>query len=195
MEKKNEEWTINFISPKSLAEEMLVSLVKTGLKTYREVTNNVASIKAKALDYKSKAKETVQATKNVPKMIFGNIRRGIQKKIDAVNAELAGIKTNINQKINDIKNDKYEVKQSNITINIPKPQRLKTPKIAASDIGLEIIKPAELAQTLHESTCEIKQSSKEVFKAFGKLAESVDKCFKNLSPVKHKEATVVAAAR
>ena len=66
MEKK-EEWTINFISPKSLAEEMLVSLVKTGLKTYREVTNNVALIKAKALDYKSKAKETVQATKNVPK--------------------------------------------------------------------------------------------------------------------------------
>ena len=195
MEKKNEEWTINFISPKSLAEEMLVSLVKTGLKTYREVTNNVASIKAKALDYKSKAKETVQATKNVPKMIFGNIRLGIQKKIDAVNAELAGIKTNINQKINDIKDDKYEVKQSNITINIPKPQRPKTPKIAASDIGLEIIKPAELAQTLHESTCEIKQSSKEVFKAFGKLAEAVAKCVKYLSPVKHKEATVVAAAR
>lgn len=191
MEKK-EEWTINFISPKSLAEEMLVSLVKTGLKTYREVTNNVALIKAKALDYKSKAKETVQATKNVPKMIFGNIRMGIQKKIDAVNAELAGIKTNINQKINDIKEDKYEVKQSNITINIPKPQR---PKITSSDIGLEIIRPAELAQTLHESTCEIKQSSREVFKAFGKLAEAIAKCVKNLSPLKHKEATAVVVAR
>ena len=191
MEKK-EEWTINFISPKSLAEEMLVSLVKTGLKTYREVTNNVALIKAKALDYKSKAKETVQATKNVPKMIFGNIRMGIQKKIDAVNAELAGIKTNINQKINDIKEDKYEVKQSNITINIPKPQR---PKITSSDIGLEIIRPAELAQTLHENTCEIKQSSREVFKAFGKLAEAIAKCVKNLSPLKHKEATAVVVAR
>ena len=191
MEKK-EEWTINFISPKSLAEEMLVSLVKTGLKTYREVTNNVALIKAKALDYKSKAKETVQATKNVPKMIFGNIRMGIQKKIDAVNAELAGIKTNINQKINDIKEDKYEVKQSNITINIPKPQR---PKITSSDIGLEIIRPAELAQTLHENTCEIKQSSREVFKAFGKLAEAIAKCVKNLSPLKHKETTAVVVAR
>lgn len=198
MENK-EEYTMSFVSPKTLAEEMLVSLVKTGIKTYREVNNAVDSIQKKANAYQAKGRETIQTAKAVPKTFLSNIRMSIQKKIDKVNQELAGIKSNIRQKIEDIKNDKYEIKKSNISIHIPKPTAPKipkpaVPKVSAANIELELIKPTDMAQTLHESTGEIKQSSKEVLRSIGILASAVGKLIKNLSPVKHKESTPLAAA-
>lgn len=200
MENK-EEYTMSFVSPKTLAEEMLVGLVKTGIKTYREVNNAIDSIQKKANAYQAKGRKTIQAVKAVPKTFLSNIRMSIQKKKDKVNQELAGIKSNIRQKIEDIKKDKYEIKKSNISIHIPKPTAPKipkptVPKVSASNIELELIKPTDMAQTLHESTGEIKQSSKEVLRAIAKLASAVGKFIKNMSPVKHKESTpLVAAAR
>ena len=198
METKDE-YTMSFISPKTLAEEMLVGLVKTGIKTYREVNSAVDSIQKKANAYQAKGREIIQAVKAVPKTFLSNIRMSIQKKIDKVNQELAGIKSNIRQKIEDIEKDKYEIKKSNISIHIPKPTAPKipkptVPKVSASNIELELIKPTDMAQTLHESTGEIKQSSKEVLRALGKLASAVGKLIKNMSPVKHRESTPLAAA-
>lgn len=198
METKDE-YTMSFISPKTLAEEMLVGLVKTGIKTYREINSAVDSIQKKANAYQAKGRETIQAVKAVPKTFLSNIRMSIQKKIDKVNQELVGIKSNIRQKIEDIEKDKYEIKKSNISIHIPKPTAPKipkptVPKVSASNIELELIKPTDMAQTLHESTGEIKQSSKEVLRALGKLASAVGKLIKNMSPVKHRESTPLAAA-
>lgn len=196
---KQEEYTMSFISPKTLAEELLVNIVKAGIKTYREVNNAVESIQKKANAYQAKGRETIQAVKAVPKTFLSNIRMSIQKKIDKVNQELMGIKNNIRQKIEDIENDKYEVKKSNISIHIPKPTAPKipkptVPKVSASGIELEIVKPIDMAQTLHESTGEIKQSSKEVLRAIGKLASAVGKLIKNMSPVKQRDTTKLAAA-
>lgn len=196
---KQEEYTMSFISPKTLAEELLVNIVKAGIKTYREVNNAVDAIQTKAIAYQAKGRETIQAVKAVPKTFLSNIRMSIQKKIDKVNQELTGIKNNIRQKMEDIENDKYEVKKSNISIHIPKPTVPKiskptVPKVSASGIELEIVKPIDMAQTLHESTGEIKQSSKEVLRAIGKLASAVGKLIKNMSPVKQRYTTKLAAA-
>lgn len=189
---KKEEWTLTFISPKTLAEEMAVSLIRTGIKTYREVTDDIDKIKTKAHSCQEKTKKTIESVKSIPGKIVSKSKMSIKNKLDEINKQLSGIKTNIHHKIKDIENNEYEVKKNNITVNIPKPSASKAD---ISGIELELIQPKEMAQTLYASTGEIKQSTKELFEAISKLAKSVSKFVRNMAPVKHKEATAVVVAR
>ena len=191
---KKEEWTLTFISPKTLAEEMAVSLIKTGIKTYREVTDDIDKIKTKTHSYQEKTKETIESVKSIPGKLFNKSKISIKNKLDEVNKQLGGIKTNIHNKIKDIENNEYEVKKTNITVNIPKPSALKADN-SISGIELELIQPKEMAQTLYASTGEIKQSTKELFEAISKLAKSVGKFVRNMAPVKQKEVTSATVAR
>lgn len=188
-----EQYTYEVISPKSLAEEMAVNLVKTGLKTKREAVNMVDSVKSKATSFLDKIKATVHSVQAVPNKIYSNVRMSIQNKIDTISSELKLIKSNVSQRIDDIDKGRYEINRTVISINIPKPTRPKAREVAAA-AGMELITPKEMAQTLHENMAEIKQNTKGVFQALGRLQSAVGKLLKNMSPIKHRENAPVAAA-
>ena len=188
-----EHYTYEVISPKSLAEEMAVNLVKTGLKTKREATNIMEAIEKKGKSFASRIRDAVRTVKSVPNKIFSNIRMSLQNKIDTLSSELKLIKSNVSQRIDDIDKGRYEINRTTISINIPKPIRPKAREVAAAT-GMELITPKEMAQTLHENMTEIKQSARGVFHALGRLQSAVGKLLKNMSPIKHKETAPVVAA-
>ena len=171
------QYTYEFISPKSLAEEMAVNLVKTGLKTKHEF---------------DKIKEVVHTVQAVPNKIYSNVRMSIQKKIDTISSELKHFKSNVSQKIDDIDKGKYEINRTVISINISKPARPKAEEVVA-DAGMEQVATKKMTQVLHENMTEIKQNSKDVFHAIGRLQSAVGKLLKNMSPIKYRESSPVAA--